>query len=193
MPPHSTATCEHDACVEFWLNQSANHLFLDVSFPRPGVVKPEELEARLNPLLDSLVALQVPDDELQTWPETTTTTTFGCVITYAPQVESSVHEFLVTLKSPEGAVFSIEPNDLGDTLGDNWHIVSCLRSLETNMAQWITCLRAGNIGDESLYSSLEAVAKEMESGKGREDTVPHHTPFTGFSLDASKKTDESRR
>lgn len=182
MLPHSTGTCEHDACVEFWLNQSEHHLFLANRLSRPGVVEPGELEARLTPLLDPLVALQVTDDELQTWPEKTR---FHFVIASTPQAKSSGHEFLVTLKSPEGVVFSIEPKYVGDSLGDNWHIVSCLRSLETNMAQLITGLRARSIGDESLYSSLEAVAREMESGKGREDTDPPHTL-------ASKKTHESR-
>ncbi len=167
MMPHATGTCEHVACVEFWLNHSKHHLFLANRLSRPGVDEPSDLMVHLTPLLVPLVA--------RAWPG------FYFAISYAPQAKSSGHEFLVTLKSSEGAVFSIEQK----YVGDNWHIVSCLRTLETNMAQLITGLREGSIGGESLYSSLQAVAREMESGKGREDTDPPHTL-------ASKKTHESR-
>ncbi|PWI65109.1 hypothetical protein PCL_07408 [Purpureocillium lilacinum] len=165
--PYSTKACDHPACINFWLAHSRNHVFLRLDLPCPTVVGPEELRKDLDELLEPSLILHVPWRTLSArrsrgWLQAIESLVNGCdfIITYKPpQAESSVYEVMVTLKRPQGGESSIDP----DLLGGNWHVVFCLRSLATSMAQWTTWLQDGNIGGESLYSSLAAVAKEMES------------------------------
>ncbi|KAK4081917.1 hypothetical protein Purlil1_11509 [Purpureocillium lilacinum] len=186
--PYSTKACDHPACINFGLAHSRNHVFLRLDLPCPTVVGPEELRKDLDKLLEPSLILHVPWRTLSArrsrgWLQAIERLVNGCdfIITYTPpQAESSVYEVMVTLKRPQGGESSIDP----DLLGGNWHVVFCLRSLATSMAQWTTWLQDGNIGAGDLQTRLlRALAIEPPVPvQGRVENPRHTTRRTSLQM-----------